>query len=311
MTTLKEQIIAYIESKPENAKPDIGEMRMSLAGNCPRQLEYDAIRGPGKIDWQTYMRFETGHKVHDLVRDVIREMFGLTFEGEEREIILMTPKGNKIVGHCDGIINKTTMLEIKSVSDAVFDMVMKLKRPLDEHYWQANLYAIGTECTLIKFIYVNKNNGLIECFEDLKPSLDQANWNLDIFDMVIENRKAGKVSGRAHHDATEAPCFWCAHKEICYEGFAKEVDGKVEVLLDSPKLWLLAKEFMDTRLQRLKCEKIEDQVMKQAVDITYTVHNAKEAILPGNRTFKISLKVGKNNNMLGRIEETKPKGGTK
>jgi hypothetical protein len=137
-------------------------------GACGRRNVY-LLRGTekrGTIDARVLRVFANGHAVHDRVQKTLEAM-GVAAESE-LEINYLEPP---IKGHADGVLvweDRKILIEIKSCGDEVFVNRLKWKKPKDEHFAQANIYAYILGLDTVWIIYENKNTQETAIFE--KPT---------------------------------------------------------------------------------------------------------------------------------------------
>lgn len=134
-------------------------------GQCARRNAY-LLMGAEKQD-RTPPRvlrvFANGHAVHDRWQKHLHKM-GIEFEDE----VVIDFSDPPIAGHCDGIYTwkgKRILLEIKSCSPEVFANRLKWKKPKDEHFDQANIYAYVLGLDTIHVLYEDKGNQEFKIFE--------------------------------------------------------------------------------------------------------------------------------------------------
>lgn len=298
---LIEKIKAHVESLPENLSPE-KEIRMSLAGDCPRKLEYDALRGASPVDFKQAIRMLSGHHLHDMMRSLVAAAFGDDVHLVETEVEVMTPKGRRVPGHPDGAIKSLdAVFEFKSVSDVTFQMIENQGQPLPQHLVQANLYAmaIGSEWVLI--VYMSRDFEFKEFMFEFDPILAQ--MTLDRLDRVIDNRESKTLSTRPHNDKTQSPCWYCPHKDPCYEGFESQVSGfRIEEIQD-PEIIDLAVHAQKHRATRLAAEKLEGAAREVLGKKLFPLGIKKAQIKEPK--LSIELSVGKNQNLITTVKEMK------
>jgi len=137
-------------------------------GACGRRNVY-LLRGVekhGVTDPRVLRVFANGHAVHDRLQKMLE---GMEVGAEsELKIHYDVPP---IRGHADGILvweEREILVEIKSCSDEVFVNRLKWKKPKDEHFAQANVYATVLNLDTVWVIYENKNTQETKIFE--KPT---------------------------------------------------------------------------------------------------------------------------------------------
>jgi hypothetical protein len=280
---------AHIESLPENQNPE-SNFRVSSAGSCLRMLDYDGMYGSAPHDELTHFRFEVGHAIDKLFKDLLRSALGEDFMGMDEELRLQTPKGMVVIGHPDGrLLSENAVVEVKSCSNSIFERVQRTAKPLNEHFEQANLYAHALNAAKIIFIYFNKNSARYLIVE-AHYNLGQAIYNLEKFDLAHENRLNKVISPRMYHDEAESPCYYCGHRERCYAGFNQEASDLKVKQIQSPILEIMAGLFHDARKLRLDTEKVEDSYAKPLVEALVNGEEAQDLTVKGKRSFRIKIK---------------------
>lgn len=299
-----DRIRKLIESQPDCVTPDT-RLRASSSGQCIRRLDYDGIFGAPPLKAEEWMRFETGHKLHEMWTDIFQRAYGEDFMHVNEEVVLKTPRGREIIGHPDGRLqSQRTTVEFKSCSKAVFEMVERSGKPLDEHAAQANLYchAFGDERVLL--LYYDRNGSKYKVFT-LDYDIGLATFTLETFDLAYENREQKRISPRPYADKTSAPCFYCPHRDRCYEGFEQDLSSAQSGLLDDQVVLDLARKYWDARSLRLETEKRESGLMAGLTREVLVKRGMNEAFVNDDGArFLIQFRVGKNQNAIGKVTKT-------
>lgn len=297
----EDRIRKAIESLPECERPD-NRLRASSSGQCLRRLDYDGVFGAPALKAEEWLRFEMGHKAHEIWTKIFQDAYGDDFMHVDEEVRIVTPKGREIIGHPDGRLqSQRTTVEFKSCSKAVFDMVERGGKPLPEHVAQANLYchAFGDEKILI--LYYDKNGSKYLVFT-LDYDIALATFTLETFDLAYENRETKRISPRPYADKTAAPCFYCPHRDRCYEGFEQDVSGAQSGYLEDKDVLDLARKYWDARTLRLDTEKREDGIMSGLIREVLVKRNMNEAfVVDGPSKYAIQFRAGKNQNTIGKV----------
>jgi hypothetical protein len=283
------------------------EIRMSTAGFCPRQMDYDYQRGKHKVDVKSALRFEMGDVFHTYWQDLLSRTFGDQFRAVEKELeveLLLAPGDDtlKVIGHCDGeLLPYDALVEVKSVSDNTFIMVQNQGTPLASHYEQGNIYAHANGNKWILFIYQNRDTG--EFYFILAPyNPELADQTMKKWAGVEMRARAGVMIDRPYHDASESPCWFCNWKDECYANFKNEVAAMAVIEVTDPALMQAADLFKVHRRGRLNHTKLEE-LQKAEIARHMTQMKIKEAKVPLVGT--LTLKVCKNNNPLVDLKELK------
>lgn len=166
--------------------------------------------------------FDTGHAVHERLQTLFESM-DVDMQ-TELPINLEIPP---IAGHADGALTwrgKRKLIEIKSCSDDVYMNRLKWKKPKDEHFAQANVYAYILDIDTVWIIYENKNNQSIKIFE--KPTDREAakkiidTWHAQYLCFVD-----GELPVRPYKPG-HSVCAGCDLREHCYSDPEIGVDLK-------------------------------------------------------------------------------------
>lgn len=295
------KIKEVIEALPECVKPDT-RLRASSSGQCPRRLDYDGIFGAPPLKAEEWMRFETGHKLHEMWTDVFTKAYGSDFASVNEEIVIHTPKGREIIGHPDGrIVSERTTVEFKNCSKAVFEMVTRNQKPLDEHLAQANLYCHAFGDLKFIILYYDRNGSQYMVFT-LDYDVGLATFTLETFDLAYENRESKRVSPRPYADKTGAPCFYCPHRDRCYEGFEQDVSRADSGLLLDKEVLELTKKYWESRELRLDTEKRESAIMNGLIREVYIKRGYSECFVEDKGArYSIAFRPGKNQNLIGKV----------
>lgn len=134
-------------------------------GKCARRNFY-LLKGVAKQSTpnaRLQRIFSNGHDVHNRLQSAMYKM-GVDFQDE----IPIDFNDPPIKGHCDGVLtwkDKKILIEIKSCSEEVFSNRLRWKKPKDEHFDQANIYAYVLDIDTIYVIYENKNTQELKVFE--------------------------------------------------------------------------------------------------------------------------------------------------
>ena len=299
-----ETIKNYVENLPDN-KAHAVEMRMSLAGECPRRLEYDKAVGPAPITLQSYLRMESGRKIHEVMTEIFRGAYGDKFHSVDKDISY-TVAGKAIPGHPDGVLEQSlpTVVEFKSCSDHTYQMISGENKPLDQHIEQAALYGVAMGLQWATIVYLNRQSCelMVFSFTDLKSIVDAI---IPRIERVLKNWETNTIGPRPHHDKTESPCWFCGHKELCYEGFKSEISGAGVATLDDALLYAKTREAWANRTSRLLAEKMEATLKSELGALIYGQHKLKQVTLSGTPSYYVELKAGTKDNLLVTIKEEK------
>lgn len=294
-----ERIKSYVEQLPE-VTSKVAEIRMSMAGDCARKVTMDFVHGVPAIDFQNYMRMESGHALHEMFHGLMRSAFGEDY-AEEIECKLVA-SDYEIIGHCDGVVRSLDcVVEFKSVSDSTFMMIKKMGKPLDQHIAQANLYAFGLNRPNILIVYFNKDNGI---FEEFFFERDE-NLRDEVFKKVqriMASVRERKTLPREYNDATESPCWYCPHVDKCYEGYKESVESLASKDIEDTEFQSIALMAASHRKSRLESEKREAATKAAVGDAMLNKFKVNQTRVGD---FRFIVKVGKNNNMIVDIKEAK------
>lgn len=295
----------YVLALPDNKAP-AHDLRMSVAGECPRKLEYQALEGSAPIGFDSFMRMESGVWLGRMMAHWFDRAFPGNFVNQEMEVKLLTPKGREIVGHIDGEVKSVdAVLDFKWVSSNSFQMITDQGKPLDANIDQIALYTEALKKSASILIYINRESpGLIAPFMFGHDSTHAANI-LARLDSVIDNREAKKISDRPYHDKSESPCWYCPYKDKCYEGFSGEIQAyKIEELVHD-EAFKLAKQAVLSRTLRLIYEKTEEDMRSGLGSLLNGMQIKQATLVNGTEKLSASLTVGKKDNLITTVREIK------
>lgn len=196
-------------------------------GACGRRNVY-LLRGvekQGRHDARVLRVFANGHAVHDRIQKVLEGM-GVSAKSE---IAIDLPEP-PIKGHADGTLvweERGILIEIKSCSDEVFVNRLKWKKPKDEHFDQANIYAFVLNLDTVWIIYENKNTQETKVFEK-KADREAALKIIDKWHAEWLCHLDGQLPKRPYKIGSPT-CAGCDLKDHCLP------DGEVGVDLKSYK----------------------------------------------------------------------------
>lgn len=300
-----EKLKPVVEALPENAKP-AADLRMSVAGECQRKLEYQTLLGPKAIDVTSFLRMETGSYLGKMMADLCMMAMPKDFINPERELRLVTPAGTEIIGHQDAeVLSLDATLDFKWVSDSTFQMLKNQNAPLDTNVSQINLYSMANGHKYNLLVYINRETyEFLEFYFEADPLF--AASILHKIDMVNENRKAKTLSPRQYTDKSDSPCWYCPYKEECYTGFAQEIEKMAEaVSVSDPQARDLAMTSFNARRQRLAYEKEEENSRTKLGALLHGLGIKQASITPDERgvAFSVDIKAGKKDNLICTVRE--------
>jgi hypothetical protein len=193
-------------------------------GKCGRRNVYllRGVRKHGTHDARTLRVFANGHAVHDRLQKLFESM-GIDAKSEIKIEYAEPP----IRGHADGTIKwggDDVLIEIKSCSDEVFINRLKWKKPKDEHFEQANIYAYILDIDRIFVIYENKNNQQLKVFEK-KANREAAQKIIDDWLIQWWVHQEGKLPKRPYKPDSSV-CAGCDVKYHCFADSEVGVDLK-------------------------------------------------------------------------------------
>jgi hypothetical protein len=298
----------HVLSKPEYAERKY-EIRMSSAGDCSRMMDFDRKYGKKPSNFQQSMRMALGDAVHLMCQQYLREIYGEDFIACEQEVILNV-EGVDVPGHPDGLIKSlNAIVEIKSTSQETFRLVTN-QGPLPQHIKQGHAYAAAFGADHILYWYVNRNSGeMIVYFR--KTEIITHLEVVGLFTEQIKNSRENIIGSRPYHDPTSAPCWYCDHKERCYEGFDKEISelgtGNEYTQEQAPNLFNAAVNAVVYREQRLLSQKCEDASRDLAAKEMLSLKE-RSVILKGQAidlAVEIALSKGKEKKLMATIAKLK------
>jgi hypothetical protein len=204
-------------------------------GKCARRNVY-LLRGVEKMGHfppRILRVFQNGHDVHERTQNIMEGM-GIEMESEIPIEYELPP----IRGHADGILTwqgRRILLEIKSCSDEVFVNRLKWKKPKDDHFDQANIYAYILGLDIIWVLYENKNTQEVKIFEKAADP-EKAEKIIDAWWAQWLVHQDGELPIRPYKVGSST-CGGCDLKYMCY--------GDEEVGVDIKPYKKIVKELRD------------------------------------------------------------------
>lgn len=284
------------------------EFRASSAGECPKLMDHMMQEGVTPPDYYQSMRMMMGTYMHEMWQKIMVDMLGDDFIGVEEEMRIpfeVQGEPHFIIGHPDGVIKSLdAVYELKTVGESTFKMIQSQDKPLDSHYKQAQIYGYGVGTKNILFQYFNRNNG--ESLWFFMPTIpDVAEEIVGIFAERVMNNFAEKIAERPYHDPTGSPCWFCPKVTDCYKDFKQEVEGGGSfTYAEDSDVGVAARTANESRTTRLAADKSEKAAKKVLSDILIA-HGVNMACVVSKPELNITVKVGKNNNPLIEVKESK------
>lgn len=221
---------AYTKTLMAQPRDDRGGVfHPSAIGMCGRRNVYEYLRYEQEQnnDEQSLERFRIGHKVHELVQEMMEAMrpvyaeqgitlkFRREYPMRQFNAVLLDEFGTD--GTCDGLLEieceargwkQRGILEVKSIKDEDWK---NLKGPKKDHREQASIYAYAFDAPIMWFWYYNKNNSLRKVFTE-------------VFDPLVFNEVLGRIGGwldfarrseLPEREETYFGCPRCGFKKHC------------------------------------------------------------------------------------------------
>lgn len=306
---IDQKVREYLVNHPNLASRSPG-LRMSKAGECPRMLDYDLIRGLKPLDYYSALRMMRGTWLHPMWQSIMKEIFGDDFVGCEEEIfwdIEVEGQVHRIPGHPDGsFASMDCVYELKSVSRNTFDLLQGQDHPLPSHIEQGNGYAHVLKRRAVLFHYYCPDNGE-SLYYEVPYNQELATRTEQKFRARIINQRLGVIQERPYVDQTEAPCFYCSWKTECYEGFVDEVKRMDRAELDKEtdkELYEMCVQADKSRFNRLLMEKMEESSRSKSAE--FMLAKKLNAALIGE--YEVFITVGKKGNPSATIRKPKETG---
>lgn len=194
-------------------------------GKCGRRNVYllQGVRKEREPNPRLERIFAAGHAFHDILQKSLESM-GVEMESE---IVVSQDEPVPVKGHADGALvwrDRRILIEVKSCSETVYINRLKWKKPKDEHFEQANIYAHILGYDVIWVIYINKNNQEIAIFEK-KADRKKSQKILDRWHAEYLCYKDGKLPVRPYKPASSV-CGGCDLKVHCFADSDVGVDLK-------------------------------------------------------------------------------------
>lgn len=210
-------------------------LRASGFGGCLRANLYRARGYEESYDVGTFLTFEQGHKIHEVIQSLLKDAGVMLSMEEEIETIPGVP------GHYDGDIKYLgkSLLEIKTVGYGQFERLFKYgQRQISKKYKiQSHLYMNKLGRDKVVFLFVNKNRQCSEEFAKEFPGANQqfleivVNFDKDFYEKEIIQRKAeydkhiAEGTLPVRKDCSE--CSYCPFLAKCKEDHeAKKIEAK-------------------------------------------------------------------------------------
>lgn len=227
---LDESIGSQIEGRFKERKGFVP----SETNQCARYLTY-LLRGiyvPATHNSRTQRIFDNGHGFHERIGKYFEDMGIL--KGTEIPINSGLDVPVPIYGFADGVIDwggQDMVVEFKSINDAGYMAISKMKKPKDDHYRQVQLYMAAMDLQTSMVIYENKNDQAITIFEVKRNQeyLDK------LFKKYVKTYTAflngEPLPDRPSKSPTSDICKWCNLNEFCWndsEGVIIKITKKEE-----------------------------------------------------------------------------------
>jgi hypothetical protein len=161
--------------------------------------------------------FDVGTFYHRYIQRILKNAGYLKWS--EVRILNVT---RNITGHADGILillGEDFILEIKSANMRSFDAVKKNNAPLEQHIFQASIYAKELGIKKILFLYINKNDGdMVEFLVDettpkYKALQREAYDKVDLINVAVQEKKP---PDRICKLPTEDRALKCSFCNLCF-----------------------------------------------------------------------------------------------
>lgn len=200
-----------------------------LFHGCPRKMFY-RVSGYEETDnvivehtAETRRTFDVGTFYHRYIQKLLKRSSHLSFTDE----VPILNEARKLKGNTDGVIyfieisGVKVILEIKTINDYGYGVVVRQNSPHDYHVAQASIYAKELDAEWICFLYVNKNNSQMKDFyvnvsdPKYKPLQDDAYEKIDRVLKAVETKKPPmrRCSSELDAEAFKCPYFSeCFHK---------------------------------------------------------------------------------------------------
>lgn len=183
-------------------------------GLCARRNVYllQGVAKESRVNSRVLRIFANGHDVHERLQGYMEKM-GVDMQSE----IVIDYDTPPIKGHADGVLEwrgRRILIEIKSCSADVYMNRLKWKKPKDEHYDQANIYAYILGLDIVWIIYENKSSQEIKIFEK-KASKEKAEKIIDDWHAQWLVFQEGKLPKRPYKPDSPK-CAGCDMKTHCF-----------------------------------------------------------------------------------------------
>ena len=238
-----EDIEWALRKQLDRGEEELGKLRLSNLGQCPRKIAYSIIGAEKEpLTPRARMTFLFGDII-EAVTVVLIKSAGINLHSQQKEV-----EFDGVTGHIDGIVEidgENFLFECKSMSDYSFK---DLKRNGLDNTWgyltQANVYmeALGLDKAIL--VAVNKNTGHFT--EVLLPKNKHIiNEAKETIQLVRNFEKTRNLPPRKYDFVPEVyrrketgryvlpvQCSYCAYVKTCWEG-----RYEVEIKGGKPKLY--------------------------------------------------------------------------
>lgn len=123
---------------------------MSGIAKCPRELFFDFVRGRQPNE-QAHLYCYVGYLFERDVKARLGEL-GIYVPGSEMELV--APFDARFRGHIDGQTQDGMLLEIKSINEKAFELLLQTERAKPDHYLQVQTYMHFGTWTDAVIVYV-------------------------------------------------------------------------------------------------------------------------------------------------------------
>lgn len=207
-------IIEKIEAKAAGGNIPRQHLGLSECGHpCSRYLWYAHHATPAvKIDGRVIRLFRLGDMVETAIISDLRGI-GIDVTDQQKEVTIKH-NGVTLRGHIDGIVDKTTLLEIKSANEKSFRQLQKLgyEKWQPKYKAQAHIYMALIGLRQCLCIVENKNDSGLYA-EILMLDDDYVTKLLmDVFTAIT----ADEPPQRMCPDASWYEAKYCKYKETCF-----------------------------------------------------------------------------------------------
>lgn len=199
----------------------------SEALKCSRMVALRLLTGDAgheAVRLNSLLAFSLGDHIHERIQAAFAELYP-DFQAEvrwERKDWNMTGRADGMYTDDDGV---RIIVEIKSMTPAMFAKAVKRDAPHYEHALQAQISAVAKDAAAVHMVYVNKaprqaEEAMAEWYAEVDMPATLA--EIERLCAIVDNANAGVIPERFYDgdiidnpERKKWPCDYCAVREWC------------------------------------------------------------------------------------------------